>query len=171
MNFAITSLITTPFGSLASIQDDDTRLGYINKTQLVPPSLRGSLYDTKTGAFIRGLGKQYRLSEDATIKLAFLILRIALGEVRLSNLSQSLQKELSLPPDNCSDLAKDIERDIFSPFMIELNAYLAQQKSSNSQTQAPAPSMPTPSKTTNQPSNVLDLKKDWRGPTPPPFKK
>lgn len=155
--------LTTPLFALASIQEDALRSDYVKRFYALPDKIWRFLLSDRAAAFIRGLGKQFRLSQEKTVELALLILRVSLGEVRLSALSQAIQTDLGLPAEAARKLSVEIERDLLAPYIVELNAYFSQQKPQPVlRASAPKPSTPT------SPPNILDLKKPRPAPPKPP---
>lgn len=123
---------STPFGSLTSL-DRSQRKQYLQPFNSMPSHVQEMLQDLKTGSFFRGLAKQFRLPLDQAEKLAFAVLRVAVGEIELAKLGVTLSAELKLPNDKAQAIAKEIEKELFAPVMLELNQFLEKQKKQSTQ--------------------------------------
>lgn len=139
---------STPTGSLTGLEED-RRLAYLEAVMAMPVNLRSLLFSPKTGAYIRGLAREVRLTDEHVARIAFAVLRVVIGEIALAQLEIVLSKELQIANDIGQTMAQDIEKELFGPVMVELNQYLqAKQK----------PSQPS----TPESPNLLDLRD--RGP-------
>lgn len=124
---ADTSFENTPFGSLTTVESGQ-RFQYLSRLGKLPTSLKDIVFNLTTGAFLRGLTKQHNVSLDQVSPLAFVVLRVILGDVELAKLGAVLSAELKLPNDKAQAVAKEIEKELFAPVMLELNQFLEQQK-------------------------------------------
>lgn len=140
---------STPVGSLTGFEED-RRLAYLEAIMMLPVNLRSLLFSPKTGAYIRGLAREVRLTDEHVVRMAFSVLRVALGEISLEQLKSVFSSELQITDDTAQAMAKDIEKELFGPVMMELNQYLESKK----QAEQPAISSEPP---VNE-SNVLDLR-------------
>ncbi len=147
----------TPSGSLLS-QPSDQRLPYISYLVAMPESVHNLVASARTGAFLQGLSKTNNIPIEKTPQIAFIILRIAVGEKNLAQLGSILSTELQIPNDKAQAMAKEIEKELFAPIALELNQYLSQKRQS-----APKP--------LGGARNVLDLKNNAPPPPPPPIPK
>lgn len=114
---------STPVGSLIAF-DEDKRLAYLEAVMALPVNLRSLLFSPKTGAYIRGLAREVRLTDEHVVRIAFSVLRVALGEISLVELKSVFSSELQIAGDTAEAMAKDIEKELFGPVMMELNQYL-----------------------------------------------
>lgn len=151
---------STPVGSLI-IKSETEGESYLQMLSGMPVGLRTMLMSNKTGAFIRGLVKSYDIAPEKTPELAFTVLRIGVGEHPLNQLSSLLIQKLGLSSTQAESSARDIEKDLFTPIMLEYNTYIAKQKSG-------AKTAPTTAHATGA-RNVLDLKTQRPVPPPPPI--
>lgn len=145
--------------------------------ETMPRSIRDMLISPQTASFIRGMIKTHNLPHEAGYHLAYLVSRVAVGEVSLAQLQSVMATELKLPLEQAAPIAREIEKELFVPIMLEFNQYLAARKSgapprtSSAVTPAPplrpaAPTAPPPT-TGSGARNVLDLKSQPRPPVPP----
>lgn len=118
---------TVPIGSLININADQSR-AYIHLAFTTPEHVQDMLFSANTGVFLNTLGKQFGLLIDQVEKIAFVVLRVAVGEIELAKLGAVLSAELKLPNDKAQSIAKEIEKELFSPVMLELNDWLAKRK-------------------------------------------
>lgn len=113
----------------------------------LPKSVRLMIISPNTGSYVRGLTKHHQIPEGTTPKVAFAILQIALGIKQLSQLASMLSSEIQVSNEKAQKMAQEIEKDLFSPIMPELESYLAKKKK-NSKPQSPTEGM----------DNVVNLK-------------
>lgn len=144
---------STPTGSLGTIPERD-RGRFIDKLMDLPPKVFEVLNLPRTGSYLRGLVKNYRLSEEKSAVVAFAVLRVAIGEKTLAQLASLLSTELKLPNDKAQKMAKEIEKDLFGPVMKELEEYW-QKKGDKPEDKGAR--------------NILDLKQEKKPPAPPPM--
>ncbi|MEX1997365.1 MAG: hypothetical protein WEA04_01680 [Candidatus Andersenbacteria bacterium] len=153
-----------PVGSLLTRERSEEER-YLNELPDLPPSLISLLMSAKTGAFIRGLVRNYDLALEKAAMIAFMVLQISFGEKTLLQLSTMLASDLQLPLEKAQSMAQEIERELFAPIMLELNAYLTQKrKITGGSTSTPVSSSPSAA---GGARNVLDLKSQPRPPQPP----
>ena len=135
---------STPIGSLTGFEED-RRLVYLGAVMTLPVNLRALLFSPKTGAYIRGLAREVRLTDEHVARIAFAVLRIVIGEIALAQLAVVLATELRLANDIAQVMASDIEKELFGPVMVEFNQYLQSKQKAD---QPGAPESP----------NLLDLR-------------
>lgn len=140
------SFTASPIGSLRLIKDPKQRARYIGTFLDMPTSLTRFLYSPTVGAFIRGTTKEFNIPVEQAPQLAFAVLRVAVGEVELAKLGATLSSELKLPNDKAQAIAKELEKELFTSVMLELQQFL--QKKSQSQQKPTNPGV----------ANVIDLK-------------
>lgn len=149
-----------PLGSVLtrpSVEQD--RL--IERSFTLPRPVRNLFVLERTGAYIIGLAKAYKLSTDHAPVIAFTVLRVGFGDKTLAQLPSLLSTELKLPNDKAQAMAREIEEDLFGPVRKELEEYWRRQKS--------GPSAPEASVSEAGARNVLNLKEQERPPQPPPM--
>lgn len=126
-----------------------------------PQPLLDMVSSPQTAAFIRGVAKTYNLPAEQGITIAYAVLRVALGELKLPQLAQVVAKETGLAQTPATALAQEIEKELFVPVMTELSRVV----------QPPAPRTPPASPPPNTAAggarNVLDLKNKPNPPLPP----
>lgn len=153
---------TVPIGSLV-LHDLAEADRYMNFLSALTPGLVNIVMSDTVGAFLRGLAKEFGLPNENVPQLAFAVLRVAVGEIELPKLGATLSSELKLPNDKAQAMAKEIEKELFSPVMLELNQWLEKQKQATS-TKASAAKAGA--------RNIVDLKhqspKQPPGPLPKP---
>lgn len=139
----------TPFGSLAMISREK-RSRYFPQLGALPKSIKDIVHDMNTAGFLRGLTKQFKVAVEQVPQIAFVVLRVAVGEIELAKLGATLSSELKLPNDKAQGMAKEIEKELFAPVMKELGEFLEtrKQKSENRSSQAKQAGA----------TNVVDLK-------------
>lgn len=142
------SFEATPFGSLGTISRDERRR-YLTQLGKLPTHIKDVVYNLGTASFLRGLTKQLKMPVDQAPQLAFAVLRVAVGEIELAKLGATLSSELKLPNDKAQAIAKEIEKELFTPVMMELNEWLERQKKQQAGQKTSNPGV----------SNVIDLKK------------
>lgn len=152
-------LDSVPLTCLITVTEDKNRLHYIEAALNTPQTISRMLSSPKTGAYIRGLIKTHDLPENTAPLVAFVVLRIAIGELRLNTIKETLVSELNTSPEQAQKIAVELERDLFAPIAQELNQSLALSS------QSPATRSPHPSGA----RNVLDLKQQKKIPAPPPL--
>jgi len=150
------NLKTIPVGSLLTLPQQESD-PYFNEIAAMPVKLKTLMTSVNTGAFTRGLAKSYGLPEDKSSIIALGVLRVAVGEKKLEDLSSLLAAEVPLPLNTARKMAAEIEKDLFEPVGDELEQYWQEKKETR-----------VPLKTDNV-SNVLDLKKEKKVPPPPPM--
>ncbi len=157
--------IAKPLGSLLTRPPlEQDRL--IEKSFTFPRSVKSLLTAERTGAYIIGLAKAYKLSISQAHSIAFMVLTVGLGEKKLAQLPSLLSTELRLPNDAAQKMAREIEEDLFGPVRKELEEYWRKNPPSSRQSGTLA----------RQGSeggvrNVLNLKEQKRPPVPPPMMK
>lgn len=160
-----------PLGSvLTRPSTEQDRL--IEKSFTLPRSVRNLFVSERTGAYIIGLAKAYKLSTDHAPVIAFIVLRIGFGDKVLAQLPSLLSTELKLPNDKAQKMAREIEEDLFGPVRKELEEYWRRQKSGppvGRGSLAGGPPAPEASAGETGARNVLDLKKERKPPAPPPM--
>lgn len=154
---AFDNYLSTPIGSLVN-RSPEEESRYLDLVGRLPKSLSRMVFSGVTGSFLRGLAKDFGVSPEQSPKLAFAVLQIAVGEVPLAKLGSTLSGELKLPNDKAQAVAREIEKELFTPVMLELNDFLAKQKQGSSAGTAA-------SKAGAQ--NVVDLKKQQPSRTTP----
>lgn len=155
MDSEATKFRSGPVGSLA-IVSDESRLGYFNRIFALQPKVRDMLYSGVTGAYLRGVARTYNVPSDQVPQLALLIVKIAVGEVRLAQLAAAVSVACNLATDKAQSVARDVERELFSPIMIDLGESLRNVQQ--------VPTSPKP-RLASPPQNVINLKD--RPPAPP----
>ncbi|MEK7556650.1 MAG: hypothetical protein AAB538_01605 [Patescibacteria group bacterium] len=114
---------TSPFGSLARHGGENDGW-YIHWILHSPQGIQDMLFSRQTGAFIQGLAKRSSLPmEEASPKLAFAVLRVAVGEVTLTELASVLAADLKLSNDKAKAMAKEVEKELFVPHMLEFTQW------------------------------------------------
>ena len=102
-------LVSIPSGSMMSRpQREATAL--IQSSGDVPKSVRDMISSLKTGAYIRGVATQFRLSSEKIPVIAFAILRVAYGKIALAQLSSTLSSELKLSSTVAAKISREIEK-------------------------------------------------------------
>lgn len=142
-NNAIFSYKTIPIGSIL-ITPAAEHEKYFTSIDTLSTSVRELIASPRTGAYVRGLIKQFDLSEEFAPQIAFLILQVCIGDKALKDMAQTLQAELGVASTTSQLIAQDLEKELFQPLLSELTQYWQQQQQQiNKATGAP---------------NVLDLK-------------
>lgn len=160
MNFDIYKSI--PVGSLVDFETtDDSK--YLADFPNMPTSLINLIMSPQTGAYVRGTLKTNEVELSKTPRLAFIILRIATGEITLAKLAAVISSELQIANDKAQEMAREIEHDLIAPVAMELNQYLENRKKEKKTTDNKATGSPQAAGA----KNVLDLKKQTRPPRPP----
>lgn len=116
--------ISHPVGSLIR-QPEEVERRYLDAFFEMPHSLQNMLFSRRTASYIRGLVKTYDVPLDQSHRIAFIVMRVAVGEIELAKLAGVLSGELKLANDKAQRLAKDIEKELFAPVMKDFNEWLA----------------------------------------------
>ncbi len=164
-----------PIGSLL-LRDRPEEQRYMQRLAQLPNGLIDVLMSPTTAAYLRGLLKINGIPLEQAPIVAFAVLQICFGEKTLAQLSSMLSTELRLPHDKAQAVASEIERELFSPVLLELNQYLAQKRQaakSPFRTEvapfaSPLSAPPQPSAPAREVKNVLDLKNQKPQPPKPP---
>lgn len=154
-----TSFQTIPSGAIL-LASESEQADYIDRLYTLPKKVFEITNSPGTGAYLRGLGKTYNTPESNVPMIAFLTLQVMIGEKSLAQLPSMLSTDLRLPNDKAQAMAKEIEKELFAPVMLELNQYLENRKK-KIETSRP----------TGGATNVLNLKEQPRKPVPPPIPK
>lgn len=101
---------------------------YVTKATTLPKNTYNLFSSARIGSYIVGLTKHHDLPLEKTSVISFLTLQVALGERTLAQLPAALSAELQVANDTAQKIAKEIENDLFTPIMMELNNYLAKKK-------------------------------------------
>lgn len=166
---------SVPIGSITD-RPRGQRLWYWEQIVQMPRSVSSMLMAKQTGAFIRGLARQYKLPVERSTQIALAILRVATGSLPLAKLGTTLSSEMVLSDDIAKQMTTDIERDLFGPVRGEWERYL-QARSARTTEKLPSLPIEPPSAAGAHPvspglrgaSNVLNLKEAPRPPLPPPM--
>lgn len=148
-----------PFGSILT-RPIDEQATLLEMVFSLPTNTRMMVTSPKTSAYVRGLARAHQLSINQAWQMAFDILIVTLGIKSLAQLPSLLSTDLQLSNEKAQALAKEIEQDLFTPIILELNNYLSRIKSQRAQKaeqiarQAGA-------------RNVLNLKSQTNIPQPP----
>lgn len=149
-----------PLGSVVTVPQAEGEQ-YVAGLFELPQTARKFMVSTRTGAFVRGLTKAYRLEQIKAPIIALSILKIGIGKIPLSGLGAHLSGQLRLPNDKAQKMAREIEQDLFGPVRQELEAYWAKDKKEKPAAQAQAKAEESGV------NNVLNLKKESQPPVPP----
>ncbi|MEX0649556.1 MAG: hypothetical protein WD200_00980 [Candidatus Andersenbacteria bacterium] len=141
--------LSTPAGSIAIMTDEAREGAYIEKLHGLPPQSFELATSMKTGAFIRGVVKQFNIPVERSPFVAFAVLQILVKERSLAGLAPTLSSTANFPQQISQQVAREIERELFSLIGSELS------QSSNTQQRNPQVNL----------NNVLDLK---QAPPKPP---
>ncbi len=158
-------LNNTPIASLILVNDDALREQLALKAVQAPPLVKEIIFSARSASYTEGLSKSHDIPEQKVMIVAFIILRIAIGEIYLSRLAATLSSELQIPNDKAQRIAQELEHDLFAPVAVELNQYLAGRKKETQQIENKVTGNPRAAGATN----VLDLKQQPNRPTPPPI--
>ena len=134
---------------------------YQEVVKKLPDQERSLVSSLITSAYIRGLAKENKLPPAAAPIIAFAILLVALGDLRLDSLASDLAQSSDISPEIAQRLATDIKQELFS-------------ERPQSSSQPPATPMPSSSPVAGpvqKSPNVLDLNKEQGPPPPPPIPK
>ena len=118
---------SSPIGSLAFL-DDASREQYAIMALKTAPALQELIFSARTASYINGVLKTHNVPGNKASALAFIVLRVCVGEVHLSKLAASISSELGLAADVSEKMAREIEHDLFAPVAGELSQYLASKK-------------------------------------------
>lgn len=140
---------TIPIGSLLILSEEEAQ-GALEAARSLPSNLKSLVISEKSGAYVRGLVRADGLPPQAAVRLALMILRVVIGEVLLSQLSSVIASDLRVGQDTAQAMAKDIEKELFGPVIMELNQYLQIKRAAETPTE--------PSERTVGGPNVLDLR-------------
>lgn len=121
------SYYNSPLGSLA-VQPQEKESAYLDAIGKLPKNLFQIASSPMTGSFLKGLGKSFDLAPEVVSKISFEVLRVLVGELTLATLGGVLSGQLKLPNDKAQGIAQEIEKELFTPIMLELNDFLAKQK-------------------------------------------
>lgn len=135
----------------------------IERSFTLPRSVKNLFVSEKTGAYIIGLAKAYKLSTGYAPVIAFIVLRVGFGDKTLAQLPSLLSTELKLPNDKAQAMAREIEQDLFGPVRKELEEYWRKGAGKMS------PLVPEAMVGKAGARNVLNLKEQKRPPVPPPM--
>lgn len=141
---------TIPIGSLLILSEEEAQSA-LEAARSLPPNLKALIISEKSGAYIRGLVRAGGLPPQAAQRLALIILRIVIGELSLPQLSSLIASDFRVGQDVAQAMAKDIEKELFGPVMMELNQYLEAKQSGQQQASPSQPSTPDS-------PNLLDLR-------------
>lgn len=123
----IEAYVSVPIGSLIRrTREEEAR--YFAEYDTLPEELKQLIKSPKTGAFVRGLLRNYQITVPAAATLAFRILQICFGEKSLMQLPSMLSMDLKLANDKAQKMAAEIERDLLAPVALELNQFLNQKR-------------------------------------------
>ncbi len=159
-------LESNPTSSLLRFKREE-RLPYITKLVGAPENIQKFLTNPSTGAYIRGLAKTYNLSTDQTSRVAFIVLKIGIGEEPLAKLGPLLSSELQIPNDKAQQIAQEIERDLLEPVRDDIMNIARQQR--QTQTGIASHGAEQIKRQLGNPQNILDLKNQPQPPQPPPI--
>lgn len=144
---------SVPIGSVASLSTEQ-RIVYLSAILSLPIEVATILFKPETGAFVRGLVKNYNLSDTAAVILALTIVRLFIGEIEASGLSARLSSELSIEKSQADAIASEIQKDTLYAV---------------TKTTTWRPTMEQKTSATVTSDNVLDLTKQAKPPSPPPL--
>lgn len=155
---------SVPINSV-SLLPVERRSAYFERLSLLPPSIRKLLFNPQTGAYIRGLGKVYNFPVDQAPLVSLSVLETFLGFKELAQLGAHFSSKLQMPNDRSQQLARDVEKELFSPVMLDFNAFLATQKQPMKQ---PPVGTQNVINLKNQPMIPRSVPPKPMNPTPPP---
>lgn len=157
----ISAYKSTPIGSLHRISDEE-RLPYIETILETPENVQRIIFSANTGAFFRGICKQFQLAPEIAEEIAFLFTLICIGKIEFHQFAVQLSSRLRISLNQANQISQEIEKEIIAPVSLELNQYLSkrkQQKNTLVKTQSTT--------TLGAPSNLLNLKDNRKPPRPP----
>lgn len=149
-----------PIGSLVGRAQQE-REQYVAAAYAAPKAVQPILFRPRTSAFVTGLVRTHNLKEAQGDSVAFLILRVGVGELALSQLGAALSSEAQLANDEAQKIATEIERDLFAPVAIELNRYHTEKQQGAQKPKA------TANPAAAGADNVLNLKRKPSQPAAP----
>lgn len=154
-----------PLGSLVVFPENESK--YLDRLVEMPPGLADLLMAPKTGAFLRGIVRNAIIDLAKAPDLAYIVLKVGMGEVLMAKLAATISGLLQLPNDKAQKMAAELEHDLFAPVAVELNQYLETKKQQDKAIANKATGNPRAAGATN----VLDLKDSGaqRRPVPPPL--
>jgi len=150
---------TIPIGSILLLEEEE-RGSLMNSYFELPMNVKAMAASPSTGAFVRGVAKNHDLPAEQSSLIALAILRVAVGDKTLAQLSSIFSGELRMPNDKAQQMAQEIEKELFAPVALELNQYLEGKKKTKGSVLTRTGG--------SQPPNVLDLKDTKRPSAPPP---
>ncbi len=156
------ALSSVPIGSLITLPEGQ-RSHYISLVVELPDAVRSVIFSTETGAYLRGLAKNYQLAPERSSIIALAFVRVAVGELSIAKLASELSTKLPLPNDKANRIAREMEQDLFIPVQQELGEHWAKQRKEGPARQAETKANEGGAK------NVLNLKREKSGPPPPPM--
>ena len=170
---------TVPIGSLTEVLEPDEFEPYVARAVRAPKGVQDIIFSLRAGAYVRGLMRTHNLSGGTAPHVAFAVLRVATGVIRLNQVAAELAERLSIDQNAAEKLALEIERDLFAPVALELNQYLKEieKNTHDSDTAAGASGPRNGSRVsgvsqkrpeTQGMKNVLDLKDRPKPPPVPP---
>lgn len=92
--------------------------------------MQNMLFLPRTAAYIRGLARSNNIPLEQAPRIAFAVMRAAVGDFELAKLAGVLSGELKLANDVAQRLAQDIEKELFIPIMRDFNEWITSQKQS-----------------------------------------
>lgn len=110
----INTFKTIPVGSLLILPEGEDQL-YLDKIGTLPPAIKQLVTQPRTGAYIRGLAKNFDIPLESAPVIAFAVLRVALGEITLDQLAATLASELHVDAPKAQAVAQDIAKELFTP--------------------------------------------------------
>jgi hypothetical protein len=151
---------SVPVGSLIRMPSE-RRIGYWEIILKLPKQAKEMLHSWNTGAYIRGLTKQHGLNTDKSQIIALIVVRVVIGELKVSNMAAALSADLPLPNDKAQVLASEIEKELLEPVRAELEEFWAQRHKQEPAAEAERRAGEGGAK------NVLNLKEEKNPPSPP----
>lgn len=153
---------------------------YLQRFDALPPGIKSLITSPRAGFYLSGLLKVYTVTPEHLPAVLLMVLQVAFGERTFAQFPVLLSTELKIPNDKAQAMASEIEKELFSPVLLELNQYLVQKKQAgkspfrteHSPLSGPSTSLPTAPLSPSVPGgtmrNVLDLKnKPLQQPKPP----
>lgn len=132
----------TPIGSMYAFPPERS-IGYLDIIITLPKPIKNLISNATIPSYITGISKNNQISEELQPIIAFTILRIAIGKIKISEFTNTLTNELGVNIEIAQEIASEIDQDLFAPIQSDLDAFWAQQS-------APKPTTPvaTPIKQT-----------------------
>lgn len=156
------TFLTYPIG--AGMAQGEQRWAEISElVNNTPQTILDMVASPQTASYIRGVAKAHQLTAEQSYTIAYAVLRVALGEKRLAELSSILSSELAIANDKANQIAQELEHDLFAPIAIELNRHADQRRQEVKKLENKATGNPRAAGATN----VLDLKQQPQPPRPP----